>query len=200
MLETQKDTQDLSFVNLKEFRDNMILITLDSVSNDIDKLNQRVTTLEEKKELWKKPSYPDFFYPYGMQRKNKAKKEIYPVIKDTMQDCKNIIERALEILSDWREVQDIRLQIQYAAIITGKIDNLKKISYIQTDDTKKKICTLLRNVIRINVTDSVFSREQIELIKKGLELLLSEQIKKEDMLQLNRDFLKKHLMTMPAWE
>lgn len=207
MTTLQKETYDLQNEIPKDFMENLFLLKLDSLSREVasfsqgmDKLNERVSAIENGKEFWETPFYKDFFTIDERQRRIKTTKEKSPVIKDTIQECKKIIERSIEVLSDWSEIQDIRLQIQYASIITGKIDNIKKNDYIQSDDTRKKICTLLKSVIRINVADAVFSKEQISLIKKGFLLLLSEQIQKQDMLQLNREFLEQRLPTMPAWE
>lgn len=221
MIAPQKDTHNLYLENSKEFMDNVVLLKMDSVSNELEKLSERVAvieknsesmkstfsedkgyTLKKEKDLWGNSIYQTFFSIDERQRRIKVKKENNLATKDTItiQDCKRIIDRALEILSDWSEIQDIKLQIQYAAVITGKIDNLKKTDYIQSNNTRKKVCTLLRNVIRINIIDIVFSKEQISLLKKGFILLLSEQIQKKDMLQLNREFLEQQLLTMPAWE
>lgn len=133
------------------------------------------------------------------RRRMRAARRNNTAFREYMQ-CQDIIDQALKILSDWSKTRNIKLQIQYAAAIIGKIDNLKKIDYIRSNDTRKKICTLLKNVIRINVADIVFSRRQIFLLEKGFSLLLSKQIQKKDMLQLNREFLEQQLMTMPPWE
>ena len=200
MVPLQKDIQGIHHDISKGFMDNLVLLKMDSFSDEMDKLSERVAAIEKHTELWENSTYQTFFSVDEGQRKSKVKRENNFVIKDTKEDCKKIVERTLEILSDWSEIQDIKLQIQYAAVITGKIDNIKKTDYIQSNNTRKKICTLLRNVIRINVTDSVFSVEQISLLKQGFLLLLSEQINKKDMLQLNRNFLEQKLLTMPAWE
>lgn len=204
MLTIQKGTYNLPPGIQKEFMDNLIgqmsLLKADYTRAEIDTLNERITTIEKNMELWGKKTSPILFPLDEKQKKTKVKIEINQPNKDSLQDCKKIISRTLEILSDWSGIQDIRLQIQYAAVVTGKIDNIKKTDYIQSNDTRKKICTLLKSVIRINVTDIVFSEEQISLLKKGFLLLLTEQIQKTDMLQLNRDFIAHQLPTMPAWE
>lgn len=119
---------------------------------------------------------------------------------DIAQECRAISERAVEVLAKWSEIGDMRAQVQFAAVIIGKIDKLKRNSFIQSDEVKNKICTLLRNVIRLNVTDDIFTQEQIELLKKGFILLVADDVKKENLFQLNRELRKENLITMPAWE
>ena len=122
--------------------------------------------------------------------------------KTRQYDGSNIqeIEQAIELLTEWEETQNIKIQIEYGEVITKKIENIKKNDWIQSDDTRKKICTLLRNVIRLNITDDVFTDQQIKLLKRGFSILISNTVQKEDMLQLNREFRNEKLMTMPSWE
>ena len=200
MVSLQRGTHELYRGLPKDYIERLVLIKPDSVSNEKDKLNERVTSLEKEMELWQNAFIQAIFSIDERQKRTKVKRENNLVINNSIYDCKKVVDRTLEILAEWSEAQDLRLQIQYAAVITGKIDNIKKMDYIQSNDIRKKICTLLRNVIRINVTEDVFSKEQISLLKKGFKLLLSEQIQKKDMLQLNREFLAQKLSTMPAWE
>ena len=166
----------------------------------MDKLSERVAAIEKDRESREKSIYQTSLIVDERQRRTKGKRENNLVNKNDIQDCKKIIDRTLEILADWSETQDIKLQIQYAAVIVGKIENIKKTDYINSNNVRRKICTLLRNVIRINVTEFVFSEEQILLLKKGFLLLLFDQIPKKDMLQLNRELLAQQMITMPAWE
>lgn len=200
MVSLQKNTHEFYYGMPNDYIDRLVLIKPDPVSNEIDKLNERVTSLEKEKERWENSLIQAILSTDERQKRTKVKRENNLVINDSIYDCKKAVDRTLEILADWSETQDLKLQIQYAAVITGKIDNIKKTDYIQSNDTRKKICTLLRNVIRINVTEDVFSEEQISLLKKGFKLLLSEQIQKKDMLQLNREFLSQKLSAMPSWE
>lgn len=120
--------------------------------------------------------------------------------KNDWQESQKIVERAVEILADWEEAEDIRIQVQYAAILVGKIDRLKKTGTVGTDDVRRKICTLLRNVIRLNAAERRFSQEQIQILKTGFSMIAGEKVQKQDLLQLNRTMLKEGLQTMPAWE
>lgn len=143
----------------------------------------------------------DFSLDGGFLQVKKKEKTMPDITEqNTRAECEKIVSRAIEFLTDWDESQDIKLQIQYAAIIVGKIEMIKKKEFIQSSEIRKKICTLLRNVIRLNITDEVFTKVQIDLLKKGFQLLISLDTKKEDMLQLNRQFRKEGLMTMPSWE
>lgn len=134
------------------------------------------------------------------KRKTNVKKTSNSDSIEPLQECRDISKRAIEILTKWGEIQDIKMQVQFAAVTVGKIDNLKKNIHIQSDEVKRKVCTLLRNVIRLNVADEVFTQEQIELLKKGFLLLVTDDVKKEDLLRLNRELRKENLITMPSWE
>ena len=119
---------------------------------------------------------------------------------DSWQMCEEIVNRALEILYDWKETNDIRIQIQYASVIVGKIDNLKNREIISSDEVRKKICTLLRNVIRLNFDKELFTGGQIAALVKGFSLIIERDIQKETLFLLNEKLLKEGLLTMPAWE
>ncbi len=116
------------------------------------------------------------------------------------QACNEIIARANIMLGEWEKVSELRTQIQYATIVIKKIENLKKVGFIAENEAGKKICTLLRNTIKLNSGEEMFTPEQIGLIKKGLEKAASADSTKEDMLRLNRELCKSGLRTMPAWE
>ena len=58
----------------------------------------------------------------------------------------------------------------------------------------------LRNVIRLNASDEVFTKQQLAVLKKGFTFVTAEGVQKADLLQLNRELRKKGLATMPAWE
>ena len=58
----------------------------------------------------------------------------------------------------------------------------------------------MRNVIRLNAVEELLSKEQIYLLREGFSAIISENIQKKDLLQLNRKFRKAGLQTMPAWE
>lgn len=114
--------------------------------------------------------------------------------------CDEILDRANAILGDWEKTFDIRIQIQYATIIMKKIENLKKLEYIAGNEARKKMCTLLRNTIKLNSDRELFTSEQIDLIRNGLKKVVSADMTKEDMLQMNKQLRKERLQTMPAWE
>ena len=114
--------------------------------------------------------------------------------------CVEICDRASAILGEWEKTSDIRIQIQYATIIIKKIENLKKTEYIAGNEARKKICTLLRNTIKLNSDKALFTPEQLGLIQNGLEKAVSADVTKEDMLQMNRLLHNARLRTMPAWE
>lgn len=208
MLFEQKIVQDCtnqeltmleSINNANTILNNVMLLKVNALDDEVVKLNDRVTKLEQVRPVREQEEYASIFV-CEEGRKSNAKRTGNADEKNTLQECKKIVERAIEILEEWCEIQDIKAQVQYAAIVIGKIENIKKKEFIQSDEIRKKICTLLRNVIRLNFTDAVFTREQVLLLKDGFTLLVSDNVQKEDMLRLNREFRKKNLMTMPAWE
>lgn len=137
---------------------------------------------------------------FSLENERKSADNITFRISGEWEESKKIVTRSMEILSEWEEKEDIRIQVQYAALLVGKIDNLKKKDIICSNDVKKKICTLLRNVIRLNAVEELLSREQLYLLREGFSAIIAENIQKEDLLQLNRKFRKAGLQTMPAWE
>lgn len=126
--------------------------------------------------------------------------ENYFCEKDGLEGLREVTSRAIEILSEWEETEDIRIQVQYAAILVGKIDSLKKKDAVRKNEVRRKVCTLLRNVIRLNIAEEVFSEGQIKLLKEGFALVEAENIPKEGLLQLNRKLRNSGLQTMPSWE
>ena len=183
----------------QDFINNLLFLKTESLYNDLDDLKQRVDKYTLENAFLDNQRKNTFSAEDARLKINKKtvsnSKEV-----DIAQECRAISERAVKILADWSEIRDMTAQVQFAAVIIGKIDKLKRNSYIQSDEVKNKICTLLRNVIRLNVTDDIFTQEQIELLKKGFILLVTDDTKKENLLQLNRDLRKKNLITMPAWE
>ncbi len=134
------------------------------------------------------------------RKRETIRKNINLHTENDWQEAEKIAARAVEILSDWEEAEDIRMQIQYGALIVGKLENLKKKEGISSDEIRKKICTLLKNTIRLNISEGRFSKEQVQLIQEGFSMIVAEQVQKEDMLQLNRKLRNEGLQTMPAWE
>ena len=172
---------------------------LEAISKDLENLEMRTNRVEAGHDLlnnrWK-----DLSACVETKHKTITRKVDQADATELLRECSEISKRAIEILSKWSEFQDIKMQIQFAAVIVGKIDRLKRNASIQSDDIKRKICTLLRNVIRLDVAEDLFSQGQIELLKKGFMLLDADGLKREDLLELNRELRKENLMTMPAWE
>lgn len=183
------------------YKDVMIQ-KMDRFEQQVSDIENRLKKAEQKNDfLWEMQTSAETFLTFdGRQKRGQLKKKQAEMPQDDWQDCRKMICRALEILTEWEEAEDIKIQIQYAAIIVGKIAKLKEKDVIRADDTRKKICTLLRNAIRLNASEEMLSREQIALIKEGFSFIGAENIQKEDLLQLNRKLRKKGLATMPAWE
>lgn len=154
----------------------------------------------EQRFFWEEGEDSGCFSLENERKREEIRKSISPHIENDWQEAEKIAIRAAELLSDWKETEDIRMQVQYGALIVGKIENLKKKESIHSDEIRKKICTLLKNVIRLNISERKFSKEQIQLLQDGFSLIMAEHVQKEDMLQLNRKLRKEGLQTMPAWE
>lgn len=196
---TQKKSElGLSSIYL-QLMNGIILNKIEQSDYEIQELKKRLNRMEQDSALLTNSRNYEIF-------KTGAEKSV--IVKQTTdvsqyneyEDCKKITERAFEILTEWEVNQDIKVQIQYGAVIIRKIEIIKKKDWIQANDIRKKICTLMRNVIRLNIADKVFSKRQLHLLKRGFAILMSDTMKKEDMLQLNRKFRDEGLMTMPAWE
>lgn len=203
MAEIQTDflQTDLVRASLAEYvYKDIIIQKIDDLEQQISVLGNRLEKTEHDREFLWESSQDEYLSLEHRQKREEIQKKTEFSPKDRWQSCRKIIGRALEILTEWEETDDIKIQIQYAAIIVGKIANLKRQEVIHTDNIRNKICTLLRNVIRLNASDDLFSKEQILLIKQGFSLIIAEDIQKTDLFQLNRALRKKGLATMPAWE
>lgn len=119
---------------------------------------------------------------------------------DGLQKCQKTIERSLEILDEWKNTDDIQMQIQFASVLIAKLDRLRKSDFVKENAIKINICTLLRNVIRLNTTDFLLGEKQVEVLKQGFLLLLKEDLARENLFTFNRSLKEERLMTMPAWE
>ena len=199
MAEVQQEIWQTKSLDSKELLSNLMFVKAEALDRDMDDLKKRMDKFEQENLVINDQLKNILFYEEA-RRKTSVKKTNNTDSVEPLQECREISKRAIEILTKWSGTQDIKMQVQFAAITVGKIDNLKKNIYIQSDEVKRKVCTLLRNVIRLNVADEVFSQEQIELLKKGFLLLVTDDVKKEDLLQLNRELRKKKLITMPSWE
>ncbi len=154
----------------------------------------------EQRFFWEEGEESGCFSLESERKRETVRKNNSPQIENDWQEVEKIAMRAAEILADWEETEDIRMQIQYGALLVGKLENLKKKESISSDETRKKICTLLKNTIRLNISEGRFSREQVQLLQEGFSMIVAGQVQKEDMLQLNRKLRNEGLQTMPAWE
>lgn len=154
----------------------------------------------EQRFFWEEGEESGCFSLESERKRETIRKNNNPQTENDWQELEKIAVRAAEILSEWKDTEDVRMQVQYGALVIGKIENLKKKESISSDGIKKKICTLLKNTIRLNISERRFSKEQIQLLQDGFSLLLAEHVQKEDMLQLNRELRNEGLQTMPAWE
>lgn len=198
------EKQNVDFVKRRQhyetFKDSLLLLKVKTLDDEVVQVKDRLSKLEQLQHTQRSLNADNFFTNAVEPQKSNVEKKLYLDDNSTLQECESIVERAIEIVTEWSKTQDIKLQIQYAAVIVGKIENIKKKEFIQENEIRKKICTLLRTVIRLNVTDTVFTKEQLLLLKRGFSLLVSDSVQKEDMLQLAREFRSEHLMTIPAWE
>ncbi len=199
MAKVQQELWQKSCTDPQDLFNRLMFMKMEAISKDLENLEMRTDRVEAGHDLlnsrWK-----DLSACVETKHKTITRKVDQADATELLRECSEISKRAIEILSKWSDFQDIKMQIQFAAVIVGKIDRLKRNASVQSDDIKRKICTLLRNVIRLNVAEDLFSQGQIELLKKGFMLLDADGLKREDLLELNRELRKENLMTMPAWE
>ena len=192
----QSEREYTYVLNPQEFLQSAVRMKVDHLEEQVLDLSYEINDMKEWILLEKGEKKERF----SLENERKSADNITFRISGEWEESKKIVTRSMEILSEWEEKEDIRIQVQYAALLVGKIDNLKKKDIICSNDVKKKICTLLRNVIRLNAVEELLSKEQIYLLREGFSAIISENIQKKDLLQLNRKFRKAGLQTMPAWE
>jgi regulator of replication initiation timing len=193
---SQNKLNNTYFVDQESFFKSAIMMKMDSLEEQILDLNNEINNMKDLVFLEKGEKNKRF----SLENKRKKENNIISCVPNDWKEAQKIVARAIEILSEWGETEDMRMQVQYAALVVGKIDNLKKIEIIRFDEVRNKVCTLLKNVIRLNIADKMFSREQVQLLKDGFLLISEEKLQKEDLLQLNRKLRTEGLQTMPAWE
>lgn len=199
MAVTHGEISKRNVINPEALNQSIMFLKLSDLDERFADLEERLVKVEQNNVLWEDNEAAEEF-SVGSERRVRTKKPVSTHKEAKLQECVKIVERSMEILTEWGAAEEIRMQIQYAAIIVAKIDNLKKKDFVQTDDLRRKICTLLRNVIKLNVAEEKFSQEQIEVLRRGFSLVIAEGIQKEDLFQLNRQLRKEGLQTMPAWE
>ena len=192
----QSEREYTYVLNPHEFLQSAVRMKVDHLEEQVLDLSYEINDMKDWIFLEKGEKKERF----SLENERKSADNITFRISGEWEESKKIVTRSMEILSEWEEKEDIRIQVQYAALLVGKIDNLKKKDIICSNDVKKKICTLLRNVIRLNAVEELLSKEQIYLLREGFSAIISENIQKKDLLQLNRKFRKAGLQTMPAWE
>ena len=192
----QSEREYTYVLNPQEFLQSAVRMKVDHLEEQVLDLSYEINDMKDSIFLEKGEKKERF----SLENERKSADNITFRISGEWEEYKKIVTRSMEILSEWEEKEDIRIQVQYAALLVGKIDNLKKKDIICSNDVKKKICTLLRNVIRLNAVEELLSKEQIYLLREGFSAIISENIQKKDLLQLNRKFRKAGLQTMPAWE
>lgn len=187
-------------VNPSIFANNLMFFKVDALAEQFSDLENRLIRVEQEQRLQNINESSEFF-PIEDERRAIKKRNMSSTCEtNSLQECEKIIQRTTELLDEWEETEDIKVQVQYAALVVGKISNVKKKQYVSSDVIKVKICTLLKNTIRLNVAEEMFTKEQILLLKKGILLILKNDVEKDALLQLNRELRTEGLLTMPAWE
>ena len=198
----------------QNFNEALLYNKILDIENRLQKIENKLENVDIENRLQEEYAieYENFLWvgkaKWGIslrdERKREYKKREHKKIElqydNNCHECRSIVERCLELLTEWENISDLRAQIPYASLIVGKITKLKKMNEIASDEVRKKVCTLLKLVIRLNASEAVFSKEQIDLLKQGFSLLIGEHIQKDDLFELNRQMLKEKLVTMPAWE
>lgn len=196
----QGEINNLYFRNPEVFLSEAMIMKVDGLEEKYLEMGQKLTNLEQNL-VFREEGEKDGRFSLENERKEEGsgRGDNFCVLEE-WQELQKITVRAIEILSEWEETEDIRIQVQYAAILVGKINALKKKDVVRSHEVRKKVCTLVRNVIRLNIAEEVFSEEQIQLLKEGFSLITAQNIQKENLLQLNRKFRNSGLQTMPPWE
>ena len=196
----QGEINNLYFRNPEVFLSEAIIMKVDGLEEKYLEMDQKLTNLEQNL-VFREEGERDGRFSLENERKEEGSSRGGNFCElEEWQELQKITVRAIEILSEWEETEDIRIQVQYAAILVGKINALKKKDVVRSHEVRKKVCTLVRNVIRLNIAEEVFSEEQIQLLKEGFSLITAQNIQKENLLQLNRKFRNSGLQTMPPWE
>ena len=196
----QGEINNLYFRNPEVFLSEAMIMKVGGLEEKYLEMDQKLTNLEQNL-VFREEGEKDGRFSLENERKEEgsSRGDNFCVLEE-WQELQKITVRAIEILSEWEETEDIRIQVQYAAILVGKINALKKKDVVRSHEVRKKVCTLVRNVIRLNIAEEVFSEEQIQLLKEGFSLITAQNIQKENLLQLNRKFRNSGLQTMPPWE
>ena len=204
MVTTQREMdEELGFIKNQEYQrkfyDSMMFLKVNDLENHIRNIEDRLVHSEQGLGFLLGEKAVNIPFE-SLNRRIIERDKIVSQNVDGWQECQKIVERTLEILNVWEGIDDIKIQTQYASVIIGKIDNLKKKEIISFDEVRKKVCTLLRNVIRLNFGVEVFTKEHILLLKEGFSSVIKMDIQKESLFQLNKKLRKAGLLTMPAWE
>lgn len=192
----QSEREYTYVLDSQAFLQSAMLMKVDNLEEQVLGLSYEINNMKDWVFLEKGEKNERF----SLENERKRAENVNSCALGEWEESQKIVTRSMEILSKWEENDDIRIQVQYAALLIGKIDNLKKKNIIRTNEMRKKICTLLRNVIRLNAVEEMLSKEQLYLLKEGFSVIITENIRKEDLLRLNREFRKAGLQTMPAWE
>lgn len=195
----EREQGDL-IVNSSFFTNQMMFLKMNTLEEQYFELEERVNKFEQGQRFQNVNQNIEFFQIQDENRKVKKSSVGSTCEVNGIQECEKIVERILEILNEWEEIEDIKIQIQYGTLIVEKLSNLTKKEYIRSNATIIKVCTLIKNTIRLNIAEEIFTKEQILLLKEGVPLILKKNIDKKELLKLNRELRKEGLMTMPAWE
>lgn len=148
----QNEKEQIYFLNKQEFINQMVVAQMEDLQKSFLDVKNEVEEMKQNRVFWEEGEQ-DGRFSLGSERRKLETSDTKVQGQNDWQGCQEIVERAAEILTEWEEAEDIRLQVQYAAILVGKIDRLKKTETVGTDDVRRKICTLLRNVIRLNAAE-----------------------------------------------
>lgn len=172
----------------------------DNIENEMKVLSNEVEKLKKKDESvkWKTVTVNSSM---NVASEVKRTEDIHNVEKSgkyDMSSCKELIEKCNAKLDDCYDEEDIRIQIQYAAILIKRVDNMRKLDCLKNNSWKMKELALIRMVIKLNMNDSILTNEQIEVLKGAFHSILEDT--ENNIISLSRSFRKVGLETMPSWE
>ena len=118
----QSEREYTYVLNPQEFLQSAVRMKVDHLEEQVLDLSYEINDMKDWIFLEKGEKKERF----SLENERKSADNITFRISGEWEESKKIVTRSMEILSEWEEKEDIRIQVQYAALLVGKIDNLKK--------------------------------------------------------------------------
>lgn len=173
-----------------------------SVENSLATVEQRLTITEQKLSELSNILFEDGNKTFKEKRNQSLhyESEDRKLILVDAKEYENLINRSLVLLDKMRNNDDLRIQIQYTAILIKKIDKIRTLDVVKNNKNRMKIFAFLRLVLKINSDEVLFNNEQIDLFYEAFERIEKEEDSKYYVKQYTFSFMDVGLTTMPSWE